>query len=552
MGERQMDGFGDGGPLRIRVYVYTAVNGYSWQGCDGALAESLRSCLGSSWKDRASDGATLLGGIRRGEVGGLNGTAVYRVHVRRNGDFAGRDSDYVALAFIPFAQIGGRLVDYPRLWGHRLLSAPLGTGEDLEGLEIDLEGEGLISNSAGGGDDGDGAYWIGDRTPVDSLSGETGEALSRLGAAFQSRKTELGSFSATVFDDGNGRVSVHSRYRPFPSVREESDARREYEAACRGGGDAARADAFRRWGAAVNALMALTDSRDGQFRHFLGLCQYAGEETEALGANLGGLEPRRAVARRLDCAERVLGAVESHLTGEEAGIIGVLREIAASLGPAVDMVHDGDDLRRRLRSLEERIAMLKGESEGVAKWLERQNRAAGESGQDAPPPRRASRSLLSLSESLRTARMEAGGASRRRTPGRSLLDNAGWWKWAVLSLLVAIVSCMACFSALKTLGWQKPIGKRAAQREKAELGLEIAERFLKTAEADGKWKGTEIARPLDETAKDLRRIIGEKGDGDLKRRLGDLEKGIERLKPDQGKAKGFSFWRKGGNGASGK
>ena len=119
--------------MKIRVYIYTAVNGYSWQGCDKELAKSLDICLGSSWKTAAPNGSSAMGGIRRGEVGGLNGTAIFRVHVRRNGDFAGRDSDYVALAFLPFAQIGERFVDYTGLWNHRLLAAPLERDLDVQG-----------------------------------------------------------------------------------------------------------------------------------------------------------------------------------------------------------------------------------------------------------------------------------------------------------------------------------------------------------------------------------------------------------------------------------
>ena len=391
--------------MKIRVYIYTAVNGYSWQGCDKELAKSLDICLGSSWKTAAPNGSSAMGGIRRGEVGGLNGTAIFRVHVRRNGDFAGRDSDYVALAFLPFAQIGERFVDYTGLWNHRLLAAPLERGVELSGLEIDLEKEGMLSATTPMNSPNAEDYWTIDGTPLDHAVGTADDILARLGATFQSRKSELGSFSASIFIDCGGRVFVQSRYKPFSSVKEEHEAHKAFEEARRTGDEAGKAAAYKRWGEAVNALVALADGRTGQFRHFLGLCQYAREETEAFSAGTDIMEQHRVAMRSLDNATGILEAVGTRLTGEETGAIVALEGIARSLRPFIEQMPNGGDLRGRLQDLEAGIAAMKKESESVARWLLQP--------EGTLEPRHISPALLSMAKRLDRVQADARSSQKR-------------------------------------------------------------------------------------------------------------------------------------------
>ncbi len=402
--------------LTIRVYIYTATNGYSWQGCDDDLAESLRSCLGSSWKNPASDGLPALGGIRRGSVGGFNGTAIYRVHVRKSGDFAGRDSDYVALAFIPFAQIGEHFVDYAGIWRHPLLAAPLGKDEKLAGLELDLKSAGLIKAAVSADESVSGDYWTGEGVPLAVATGGEADVLARLGAAFQSRKSELGSFVAAIYGDGDGRISLNLRYKPFPAVAEEASARKEYETLRRNSDDErVRAKAFKIWSETIETLLSMTDSRDGQFRHFLGLRQFAKTESEALNAG-GGQEELKSVQRGLKYAEDVMNALGGHLTGEDGGILEVLERLLSDLKPLADQVGEGGEaVRKRLETLNHRLKETREESQAVArwtKWLKDPENGTGETKDGGITPPKTSEVLKSLAMSFQETRRSLKGLSR--------------------------------------------------------------------------------------------------------------------------------------------
>ncbi len=420
-----MNGFIGGGDMKVRVYVYTATNGYSWQGCEDELSESLRTCLGSSWKNPSSGGGAALGGIRRGVVGGLNGTAVYRVHVRKNGDFAGRDSGYVALAFIPFEQVGECFVDYARLWNHDFLASTLGKNEELAGLTIDLSKEGMLSYATARDIRAIGDYWIDEGSPVDGLSGKVPDVLGRLGAAFQSRKTELGSFSALIYDNGQGGICVQSRYRPFPAVKEESAARRDYEKRRRTTGDeAGKAEAYKRWETAVGELVSLTDGRNGQFRHFLGLCQFAREESKALGNGVEQGALRDGVTLSLDCVEKILAAAEFRLTGEEGGLCDALDEVLQSQRPLISQIQESSYLQDRLDKLAERIGTLRNESGLVAQWLAQGDFVLSDSPGGTMSSRRVSASLRTILEKYRGAREEVVEYARRSRECRVNKDKA--------------------------------------------------------------------------------------------------------------------------------
>ncbi len=392
-------------PLTIRVYIYTATNGYSWQGCDDALVESLRSCLGSSWKNAGTDGARPLGGIRRGAVGGLNGTVFFRSHVRKSGDFAGRDSDYIALAFIPFAMIREQVVDYAGLWRHPLLAAPLGKDENLAGLEIDLKAAGLLLDHAPMDGSESGKFWTADATPLNDFIGDEKGILAQLGAAFQSRQSELGSFVAVIHGAGDNRVSLKTRYKPFPAVAKEVDAHEHYNELRRASGnETERANAFKVWGNAIEELLSMTDSRNGQFRHFLGLRQFATAEAEALKAG-GGQEELKSLQRGLKGAEGVLNALDKHLTGDDNGILDALAELASELKPLADQVgEDGAALRKRLETLNRRLDEARGESQAVARWVEGQLKETEEARDSGRKPDNASAVLSSLAEDLRESR----------------------------------------------------------------------------------------------------------------------------------------------------
>lgn len=354
---------------RIRVYVYTAVNGYAWQGCDDELSESLRTCLGSSTRADARDGSTFLGGVRRGLVGGLNGTAVYRLHVRKAGDFAGRDSDYAVMAFLPFAHIGSRFVDYAKLWRHELLSAPRGKSESLENLSIDIAKEGLLADSPGGMD-GTEAFWTEESSPGEDREGTEEEILSWLGGLFQSRRTELGSFSARVFRKGE-KVFVRSKYTPFRPVENEVEARRNFEELSGDNASGAKtAEAFREWQDAVKSLEALTDERDGAFRHFLGLGQYVLQERDALAGDEKKKEIVGAANRTLDRVGKVLNEVSRSLTGDQNAVLGELKDIVCDQNARLARYSSGaEEAKRRCVDLLSGIQTAERNGHAISRWL---------------------------------------------------------------------------------------------------------------------------------------------------------------------------------------
>lgn len=351
---------------KIGVYIYTAVNGYAWQGCDRKTSDALQKCVG-----QIADGEA--GGIRRGTVDGLNGTAFFRCHVRKGGDFAGRDSSYVALAFIPFAHIGARCIDYVKLWRHPLLAEPLPGGRPLERLVIDIVAEGLVANnpspaSAGG-------FWLAERPTKDNPdfgdSGTEEEVLKRLGAMFQSRETELGSLSARLSQKDGGRLYAKLEYIPFKSVAEEVEACRAYGNAIDSGApERDKTTLLNRWKDAVGKLKGLADPANGGFSHFIGFCEYVRMEEEALRGSMGGEAEKKAVSDVLIRVKRMLDCTGGNLTGGETPL---LDEIEAILGEAAQKTKrlggDAAALEKACRDCEITLKRVRDDSAKVDSWL---------------------------------------------------------------------------------------------------------------------------------------------------------------------------------------
>ena len=409
---------------RIRVYIYTAVSGYAWQGCDDDLAEALQKCVGQTMKDEA-------GGMRRWEIGGLNGTAIYRCHVRKGGDFQGRDSKYVALAFIPFACVGERRVDFAALWDHPYLAEPLGRGESLENLEIDLSAEGLVGRSAEG-DAPDGPFWIEPQTVKEGMSGDEGDVLARLSELFQSRKTELGSLSARIERLDRGEVATQPKYTPFQSVVDEARARREFESAVAGNAsEGKKTEAFLAWGDAVETLVKNADPETGRFRHFLGFAAFAAAERDAFEGSRNGDASAGESSAELMRAERLLDILGRKLDGDDSDLLDWVwvavdeqrQRLLRAAGPV-----DGEIAI--CRALERRIEGIRGESAEVASWLKATisgNAGAAAYGDPAKRPPRLSPALAKLADRLDEERAGAQELASENADGkrkiRELVDK---------------------------------------------------------------------------------------------------------------------------------
>jgi hypothetical protein len=357
---------------KIRVYIYTAVNGHDWQVGDAALAESLSKCLGTAMKTERQNGEIPLGGILRGTVGGYNGTMVYRLHVRETSDFTGRPSKYVAAAFLPFVQLGERVVDYAALWRHPLLAKPRPRGEPLENLSVDLDREGLLSRGAPPASDEPRSYWTDERDPVKDAQW-TGEEtiLSSLGAVFQSRKTELGSFAARLFRKEDETVFVRSWYTPFAPVAEEVAARKKCERLRRErASEDDKLEALKDWESSVEALESLTDPHDGKFRHFLGLCEFAKAERRALSMNPEEEAILASAKTIFDLVDRLLGEIGKTLTGEQEGVLSALAGILDVQQARLDQIpHAAEGESPRCEELRSRIDALRTNQKSIDDWL---------------------------------------------------------------------------------------------------------------------------------------------------------------------------------------
>ena len=356
---------------QIRVYVYTAVNGFAWQGCDNELAQSLDECLGKGAE--ALNGVAPLGGIRRGVVGGRNGTAIFRCHIRRHGDFAGRDCKYVALAFFPFELLGKkRYLDYFAVWNHPLLASCLPTSESLDNLVFDLEQDGLLADVK----PLDESFWTTAKSGEETAP--TAQILDRLGVMFQSRKTELGPFSARINASGDteGSLSVSWKFSPFPAVIAEVDIAKQARS-LRNAGDAPaeeKAKAIAEWEGAIRSLEKLTAADDGPFHDFIGLRRYMESERD----DLNGGDPSRkevekmVVATVVDIATLVDKLFKNNICGtpEERSAIAYLCEVLNRQRNIVNSYpKPKEDLLQRIKNttneLQNRILL---NIETVEKW----------------------------------------------------------------------------------------------------------------------------------------------------------------------------------------
>ncbi len=475
----------------VRVYIYTAENGYAWQGCDGETADSLKKCIGNA----AAVGA---GGIRRGEVGGFNGTCLYRRSVRTGGDFAGRDSSYIALVFLPFAQMGGRKADFARLWNHPLLAQPIPRGESLENRFIDLSKEGFFTDAGDNGAADRGGYWTAEKSFEDS--GTPDALLARLGELFQSRKTELGPLSAKLAENG-GNLSADIRYRPFAAVVEEAAARVAYEKAVSSGGDERnRTAAFEEWKGKVANLKGFVNPADGAFRHFLGFRDFAKEEEEALLGNMGDEAEMQSVAATLNRLGRVLAWAGANLTGKEDPLFD---EINALLDEAEQKIPrlagDTASLRRLCLSRRDALKDLRRDCGKVAQW-----RGVISAGKPADEPSGTSPALKEMAKALaemrgKVSRLEAEcrqlrGSRKVMEPSPQSKSPASWkssegsvkprgefWSvlldgllWGVVGVAVLGVSVYAGFKFFimrKSFGRDRPHHKIETRIETAIDGM---------------------------------------------------------------------------------
>ena len=197
---------------KITIYYYTAWDGFAWQGCDEATARSLQGYMeATKTLPKSSSDEPPFGGAVPCKIKGEIGVAVYRYLTRMKGDLSGRDSLYIALAFVPL-NVGP--VDFVKLLDLPQLSVP-NPGE-LRPEEMSVSELGLQLTKQEEEPEG----WLDSDSAAEKYCVLGGlDGLRKLSALFFSKYTQLGFLNA-VFQSENGIDGVVSTqtYRVYPEV----------------------------------------------------------------------------------------------------------------------------------------------------------------------------------------------------------------------------------------------------------------------------------------------------------------------------------------------
>lgn len=255
----------------IKIYYYTAWNGYSWQGCDDATAASLQRYMEASGVLPGDPGREPpYGGAIACQVGNCMGVAVYKCGVRERGDAFGRDSLFIALAFVPL-EYGP--ADFSAIMSLPQMS-PSVKGE-LVPVSVSLSDIALPSVARKDG------MWR-DESFTMRFSGIAG--LRDASTMFFAKSCQLGLLQASFASDTGSvaGVSVSVSYRVFPEVAALAEASRAYADAkklSRGTISDEHPVSMKLWDA-INQLQA---RRIDKMPGYTGLLEYLADRDAKLG-----------------------------------------------------------------------------------------------------------------------------------------------------------------------------------------------------------------------------------------------------------------------------
>lgn len=199
--------------MKIKLYYYTAKNGYAWQGCSDEIANSLQRYMEAVGALPIPTNLNIFGGATVCQIVDEMGVAVYRYHTIEKGDNFGRDCNLIALAFIPIKILSNQKVafNFKSLLNDDSLALP-----DLTKGELQLEPNFSIQDEDA---------WI-DKSCEWSFSGKLG--LSRVSQLFFSETTQLGLLTAEFHGDVDRCEAIVS-YKTFREVDAVRDALAEYD-----------------------------------------------------------------------------------------------------------------------------------------------------------------------------------------------------------------------------------------------------------------------------------------------------------------------------------
>ena len=319
----------------IPVYVYTAVNGYAWQGCDRLTADFLQKALKATGVLNRND---VWGGIIRRPIASPAWpewpksrmcTILYRFLRSSARDQMGRESSYIAAACLPFREQEDGIVNFRRILNSSVMRYAQKEGFDKLGLELDeswlipdVEEEGLLQD----------LDWRESWAEPRLFSGRT--CLEQLSRLFHNPGSSLGDLKAVVRtpDEGATGLTASATYAVFPQISAVLAAESAF-------GEVPPDDLERASRAMSDWQKRLSEVRQlGTVLGSGGIKAFVGERDEQASSRRNELEKRKEKAHKF---EEAVATVEKMLNGFQM-----------SLEPKEDE-KKRDNLRFRIEKLEE-------------------------------------------------------------------------------------------------------------------------------------------------------------------------------------------------------
>lgn len=346
---------------KIPVLVYTAKNGYDWQGLDGsedgATKASLDKALGAAGKTAGAWGAVVRRPVasRRWAEWPRSRLCwvLFRFHPDAGRDQRGRACNYTAAACIP---VGEKL---PKLDFAKIFAAPEMEEVRTDGyaeMAIDLDGADYVLRETEGGREGAGPEPSWDATwAVPELRRE--DALGTLSRWCQDMAVDRGDLKAVLREEaeGGGVLAAHMTYAVFPQVAALRAAEETYAAAAGQGGGAALRDALSGWRKALVAVEDFNRALGG----LEGLGRLVEERSRAWEEATGAAEAAERTAR-----ERAAAAASAAASADE------LSRAIARYRVSADAEYGKEDNRRRLDELERMLAAARARHGERGRWNE--------------------------------------------------------------------------------------------------------------------------------------------------------------------------------------
>lgn len=257
---------------KIPVWVYTAKNGYAWQGLEGNAEDRPTAAALDKALAAAGRVAGAWGAVVRRPVASRRWAewprsrlcwVLFRFHPEAGRDQRGRSCNYTAAACIP-AGAGVPRLDFAKLFASPALAEV--KQEGLDDLWIDLDGEDdFLLEESGRNRRGAGAppepSW---KAAWDSPVLLKADALPILSRWCQDPGVDAGDLKAVVREgaEGTGAPVVHATWTVYPQVAAAREAEAEWRK-LQGIGGAAERQALEKWREALASVTELNRALGG-------------------------------------------------------------------------------------------------------------------------------------------------------------------------------------------------------------------------------------------------------------------------------------------------